>query len=210
MTNGFDIFIAYDEVRNTIASNTNNSQNYTLPLRKIGGEDKDGVTLTPKYGELKSGWRLVPYPSVSHKLRLLIEIISLDGLTDRDCFDRSGVTVEVDIDKDYEQVEIILVNTGGGGGSFTEDDRNALNALSPLINDVVSNIAQLHDITAQEVYEVINDNFYSSNKYQYLNNQFTKVISDVAKIDIEIPESFNSTDRDRVIAINDALTTLSS
>lgn len=113
VTNGFDAWEAHAEIRNLQALNLNSEQNYRLPTRREGGLVKTAGRLTPRFVGFLTGWRVVPYDT-PHQLRILVEMISDDQVVDRDMFDRSTVTSNVDIDTDYEQVEIIEVATGAG------------------------------------------------------------------------------------------------
>ena len=113
VTQGVDGFLLYDEIRSYIAT-TAAAQNYSLPIQKQGYLPKGGGNFTPKFVTMLSGWRIVPYDGVSHTLVILVELISADGLSDKDVFDRSSLIIEVDIDVGYDQVEIVEVNTGSG------------------------------------------------------------------------------------------------
>jgi hypothetical protein len=110
VTNGFDAWEAFAEVRLLVEANANNEQNYTLFLHRQGKVAKDlaKTKFTPKYVSFNSGWRGVPYSGVDHELLLLTEMLNpIDGVSDRTMFDRTGLTNQVDIDPIYEQVEII-------------------------------------------------------------------------------------------------------
>ena len=56
--------------------------------------------------------------NVSHKVRLVRDTFTDDGLAGRDCFDRTPlpVSVDVDIDVDFPEVEIREVTTSGSTG----------------------------------------------------------------------------------------------
>ena len=112
VASGFDIIAAYFEINVLRYNNVNNAQNYYHMLSAEGNIAKGGGTFTPKYGLLQSGWRVVPYDQVSHTLNVLSEPVSLDGLSGRDVFDRSGILLNIDIDEMYEKIEIREVNTG--------------------------------------------------------------------------------------------------
>lgn len=71
------------------------------------------TTFTAPYVQLLFGCRIVPYDS-SHKIRLIRDTFTDDGLAGRDCFDRTPLTagVDVDIDVQVDAVEVRLVGTG--------------------------------------------------------------------------------------------------
>ena len=111
---GFDIIAAYFEINALREANASGEQNRAHMLSAEGNIPKGGGNFTPNYGLLASGWRVVPYPSVSHTLSLTSEPVSADGLSGRDAFDRSTLSVIVEIDESYEKIEIREVNTGSG------------------------------------------------------------------------------------------------
>lgn len=140
VTQNFDGYLLYDDIRTFVQGNVA-AQGFDLPISKEGYVAKGGGAFTPRFIILDSGWRLVPYDGVSHTLEILVETISVDGVSDRDVFDRSTVLVEVDIDTAYSQVEIIEVNTGGGGGGSgltAQETRDAM-MLSPSVGVPGSN-----------------------------------------------------------------------
>ena len=93
------------------------------PMLTAFGNDPAGPSNTPRFANLATGCRIVPYDS-SHILSIVGALISTaDGLAGPDLFDRAplGVGVEVDIDYQPPQVEIIYVNTGS---AVTEQDKD--------------------------------------------------------------------------------------
>jgi len=116
VTNGFDIIVAYAEIKAWVQANYKSGQQYARVMEAVGNIPKGDGTFTPRYGYVFSGWRFVPYDLVSHELQLLVEMISADGLRDRLLFDRTPLapTVTVDITPVYEKIEIREVNTGSG------------------------------------------------------------------------------------------------
>ncbi len=85
-----------------------------------------GVSATPIFTQLLYGCRLVPYDA-NQKLKLVRDTFTDDGLAGRDCFDRTGLSSQVDIDVDFPEVEIRYVNGSGGGGGLTQQQvRDAL------------------------------------------------------------------------------------
>ena len=93
------------------------------PMIIQGGniEKIPGVSSTPSYVQVLYGCRLVPYNS-SHKLRLIRDTFSDDGVAGRDCFDRSSLSpgVVVDIDVEVEKVEVRPVATSGNQYTLSE------------------------------------------------------------------------------------------
>ena len=114
VTNGFDAWEAFTEVRVLQQAHAANEQNYPLFIHRQGKVAKGGGRFTPRYVSFNSGWRAVPHDQVAHKLDLLVEMVSDDQVSDRDMFDRSAVPVNVDIDAVYDQVEIIERDVGSG------------------------------------------------------------------------------------------------
>ena len=118
VTLGFDAIEAGFEVKELIAANSGTSQGFKMPILMEGLLPKDniGERFTPRYALLLSGWRFVPYGSVGHVLLLNAEIISEDGISDHETFDRSTLppTIWVDIVPDYDQVEVIIKTVGTG------------------------------------------------------------------------------------------------
>ncbi len=124
VTNGFDAIAAYFEVQALIQINANGEQNRRPPY--LGAEGKIKKTnkpsYTPRFAYTKTGWRFVPYSSVTHRLPLLCEIVSEESITDADVFDLSGLSVNVHIEKEYDQVEIITVTES----VLNQDERDKL------------------------------------------------------------------------------------
>lgn len=112
VVSGFDCIAAYFEINALRQANANNEQNYRHMLSAEGNIPKGGGNYTPRYALSDTGWRYIPYPNVSHTLSLLTEPVSQDGLSGRDVFDRTSLSVLVEIDEVYEKIEIREVNTG--------------------------------------------------------------------------------------------------
>jgi len=80
------------------------------------GNEPAGPSNTPRFTNLAAGVRIVPFDT-DHELLIKGNLISTeDGLAGRDLFDRTSLSVGVEVDIDYQppQVEIIEVNTGSG------------------------------------------------------------------------------------------------
>lgn len=120
VTLGFDCIAAYFEINAIILANLTGEQNYQHMLAAEGNIPKGGGVFTPRYALSDTEWRYVPYDGVSHTLGLITEPVSVDGVSGRDVFDRSSLTLLVEIDELYEKIEIREVNTGG---NFLESDR---------------------------------------------------------------------------------------
>jgi hypothetical protein len=122
VTNGIDISHAYIELIDLFMLNANGEQSYYPPLDVEGNAPKGGGKFTQMYGVLRTGWRIVPYGGVSHTLRILREIVSEDGISDRNVFDRAPIppTVAVEIDSDYDKIEIREVVTSGNQYTLQE------------------------------------------------------------------------------------------
>lgn len=115
--NGFDVIAAHFEINALVRANANGEQNFGPCLSAEGKIPKGGGKFTPRYGLLEPGWRIVPYNATSHVLAINVEVLSPDGggLSGRDVFDRTPLppSIEVQIDHNWDQVEVIEVNTGG-------------------------------------------------------------------------------------------------
>lgn len=122
VTVGVSGILIYAEIRDEIFANTSLGQGYFPPLTKEGGVSKGPGSFTPTFTQWGQSWRLVPHPNggTAYQLDILDEIISLDGLSDRDVFDRSSIATNVDIDSVYDPVEVKEVATAGG---LTEQDK---------------------------------------------------------------------------------------
>lgn len=97
-------------------------QKFDVMMRAFGNESA-GPTNTPRFADVQDGVRIVPYNS-SHVLSIVGALINTaEGLAGTDLFDRSSLSVGVEVDIDYQppQVEIIYVNTGS---AVTEQDKD--------------------------------------------------------------------------------------
>lgn len=117
VTNGFNIIDAHFENKVLIQAHANSEQNRKIFLTAEGKVPKGGGAFTPRYGYINSEWRFIPYSLVSHILKLSVEIVSEDQLTDSDVFDFTGVGVNVHVVSDYTPTEIITIAMSG---AFTE------------------------------------------------------------------------------------------
>ena len=104
-----DTLDVYREVREL--RRTTEAHRKFKPMIVAGGNvQKTVTTFTPAYVQLLYGCRLVPYDT-SHSLCLDRETFTDDGLTGKDCFDRSSLsaTTAVDIDVNVIEIEFRLV-----------------------------------------------------------------------------------------------------
>lgn len=143
VTQGFNAIDAHFEISEIIAANANGEQNYIHPSSYEGNFPKGDGSFTPSYVIYASGWRLVPYDQVSHEVKLPVEMLSYDGIKDRQLFDRSTVspTVFIDITPTYEKVEIREVATGG----LTTNQSTMLMELWQRQGLDINNIVQITD-----------------------------------------------------------------
>lgn len=113
-----DTMDVYKEVR-ALRRLTDEHQKYR-PIIVAGGnvEKITGITFTQPYVQLLHGCRIVPFNAV-HKIKVIRDTFTDDGLAGRDCFDRSSLAVNVDVDVDVQAVEVRIVEAGGPGGGLT-------------------------------------------------------------------------------------------
>lgn len=110
--NPIDIYREHRERRRLNA----NSERGFSPMVSAFGNEPAGPSNTPRFTNLATGVRLVPF-NTSHELSIVGALISTaDGLAGADLFDRTPLSVGVEVDINYAppQVEIIEVNTGSG------------------------------------------------------------------------------------------------
>lgn len=138
VTNGFDSAEMQKEHRALRRLNVNGERKFDPMVSFVGNEDKGGGKKTSRSTRLRAGVRLVPYDTGlgnQYSMAILNEILCVDdGLADQGVFDRSTVDANVDIDKGYDPVEIIEVNTGSG---ITEQDKQ------DIVNLVVDEVLPL-------------------------------------------------------------------
>lgn len=112
-----DTMDVYREVR-ALRRTTEAHRRYK-PMIEAGGNivKITGVSRTPTYVRLLYGCRIVPF-NVSHRIRLIRDTFTDNGLAGRDCFDRTplSVSTDVDIDVDFPEIEIREVTTSGSTG----------------------------------------------------------------------------------------------
>lgn len=90
------------------------------PMIVQGGNiQKTPTTFTAPYVQLLYGCYIVPYDT-PHSLKVIRDTFTDDGRAGVECFDRSTITANVDIDVVVDKVEVRTVNTAGA--SFTVQD----------------------------------------------------------------------------------------
>lgn len=104
----------YKEMR-TLRRTDESLRSFDLFMGAAGNVSKGAGSATERYVVLLDGTRIVPY-DVSQSLKVVGTIITDDGNSGRDCFDRGPLSVGTEIDIDYQppQVEVITVSTGSG------------------------------------------------------------------------------------------------
>ncbi len=114
-----DTLDVYREVRALRRLNENH-RSYVVMIVAGGNQEKiAGLTYTAAFVQLLYGCRIVPY-NADQKLKLIRDTFTDDGFAGRDCFDRSSLTANVDIDVDFPEIEIREVTTEGGTMDVTE------------------------------------------------------------------------------------------
>jgi hypothetical protein len=118
----FDMF--YRDYR-VMRENDDTLQVFSPFLVARGNIPKGGGKFTPRYVQLLNGALIVPY-NTSHELLVTFEIITDDGRSGINCFDRSPLssTSRIDINYNPPQVEIIKISTGGT--ALTDEEHNRL------------------------------------------------------------------------------------
>lgn len=104
----------YKEMR-TLRRTDESLRKYNLFLGAAGNVSKGAGSFTERYVVCLEGTRIVPF-GVSQSLKVVGTIITDEGTSGRDCFDRLPLSEGVEVDIDYQppQVEVIQVNTGSG------------------------------------------------------------------------------------------------
>ena len=96
------------------------------PMLVAGGNvQKTATTFTQPYVQLLYGCRIVPYDS-AHRLTVIREVFTDDGLSGVDCFERSAVAANVDVDYQVAPVEVRLVSTSGSTGPTAAEIADAV------------------------------------------------------------------------------------
>ena len=111
----------YKEMR-TFRRTDEDLRKFDVFLQGSGYVAKGGGKFTPKLVTCLLGTRIVPYDA-THELTITTEIITDTGESGIDCFDKTPLSVGVEIDINYvpQQVELIEI-VGGSGLSQQEHD----------------------------------------------------------------------------------------
>jgi len=116
VTSGFDPAVMQQEHRARRRLNANDERNFYPMVSFSGYVSKGSGNFTPKLTLLAQGVRIVPYDTGlpdNYNLDILSEILDpYDEVSDRDVFNRMGLTVHVNIDSTYNPVEIVQVGAG--------------------------------------------------------------------------------------------------
>lgn len=132
-TNGFDPAEMQKEHRALRRLNANGERKFDPMVSFVGNEPKGGGNYTPPSTRLRQGVRIIPYDTgvgSQYSMGILNEILNVDdGLADQGVFDRSSVDANVDIDKDYDPVEVKLVSSGSGLDEGQDTKLTELHAL---------------------------------------------------------------------------------
>lgn len=104
----------YKEIRTRRRLNLDNGKKFYPLINAFGNQSIGGSKFTPRFVNLATGVRIVPFDATS-KLDIRGGLISIDdGLEGADLFDRSDLVSSVNVDYQPPQVEIIQVNSGSG------------------------------------------------------------------------------------------------
>lgn len=103
---------------------------YNLFMKAEGNIPKSSSTFTERYVILLEGTLIVPYDT-THTLTITGTIITDDGKEGIYCFDRSGLSSQIDINYVPPQVEVIVVQ-----GGLSTDEHDKLMALPESVWDV--------------------------------------------------------------------------
>lgn len=121
-----DTLDVYREVR-TLRRVMESHRKYDFMIIAGGNLEKiAGATYTPSYVQLLHGCRLIPYDA-DQKLKVIRDTFTDDGFAGRDCFDRTGLVSQIDIDIDFPEIETRVISTGGS--ALAPDERTKLMGL---------------------------------------------------------------------------------
>lgn len=106
-----DTLDVYREIRARRVSNEDDRK-FKPMIIGGGGIAKTPGVFTQQYVQLLYGCRIVPYDT-DHSLVVVRDTFTDDGVSGAACFDRSGVTSNVDLDIQVSPVEVREVSTSG-------------------------------------------------------------------------------------------------
>lgn len=114
-----DLLQVYKDVRALRLANP--AHRLFRPIIVAGGNiQKTASTFTQPYVQILNGGYIVPYNALG-TIKIIREIFSDDGRSGLQCFDRSSLTANIDIDYDVQAVEVRTINTLGITGPSAED-----------------------------------------------------------------------------------------
>lgn len=113
-----DTLEVYKEVR-SLRRTMESHRNYKPIIEAGGNIAKLPGKYTAAFVIPDTGCYIVPYDSPS-SLKLIRDTFTKDGRAGRDCFDRTAITSNIDIDVDFPEIEIREVSTGSGVGTVEE------------------------------------------------------------------------------------------
>ena len=124
---GVDPALLHKEHRQRRRLNANGERNFSPMVTFRGYEPIGSGVFTPRLTVLSSLVRIVPYDTV-HSLKIKNKVVCIDdSIADQAVFDRLNVLSNVDIDIDYDPVEIVQVSTGS---VFTPEELELLTSLT--------------------------------------------------------------------------------
>lgn len=140
VTSDFEPMDAYKEMR-ALRRTDENLRKYDVFLQAKGYEPTGPGRFTARYVVQLDGTRFIPYDT-SHELTVVGTLITDDGQSGVNCFDRGPLSPSVVVDINYipPQVEIIELGTSG----LTQEESDALLSNAIGITDIESDIAQIN------------------------------------------------------------------
>jgi hypothetical protein len=124
---------------------------------KGGGRFTTGQTL------LRANVRIIPW-DVDQQLDILSEILNVpDGLSDRDVFDRTTTTSNIDIDPTYSPVEVRTVAVGSGLDAGQDAKLTNIDTLIQIIDNLTEEVHQRMDLNADKPNKMAEDASFVEN-----------------------------------------------
>jgi hypothetical protein len=137
-----DTLDVYRDVR-ALRRVTEGHRKYRMMIVTGGNIQKTATTYTPPYVQLLYGCFIVPYDT-AHSLLIIRDTFSDDGRTGTECFDRSTVNSEVDLDYSVDKVETRIVSVGGSSAPTAAQNAAAVLAAARL-TPIHANMKQTND-----------------------------------------------------------------
>ena len=138
-----DTVDVYKEVR-ALRSSTDSHKNFRPMIIAGGNIQKTPTTFTPKFVQLLYGCRIVPF-NTSHSITLVRDTFTDDNFTGAEVFDLSSLSVGVGVNifVDFDQVEVVTVNTSGSDCPTVEDIVGGLYNSLNIINEGVQKASRI-------------------------------------------------------------------